>query len=108
MHAFMTGTAAIAIPRTEACRLRASKPTGVDCTHRRLRACLECPVTLQCVTQDADDKRKKAIKKAVDKEEKTRAPVVKKAAQSPTYLEDLQAMVQRLREQVAALNATLT
>ena len=57
--------------------------------------------------QDVDDKRKKAIKKAVEKEEKARAPVLKKAAQSGTYLEDLRSSVQQLSEQTEALNARL-
>jgi polyhydroxyalkanoate synthesis regulator phasin len=57
--------------------------------------------------QETDNKRKKSIKKLVDKEEKARAPTLKKAAANPKYLEDLQASVQQLTEQVALLNASL-
>lgn len=63
-------------------------------------------LTGPCV-QEVDDKRRKAIKKAVDKEEKARAPVLKKAAATPTYLADLRARVRTLQEEVQALNASL-
>ena len=57
--------------------------------------------------QDTDDKRKKAIKKVVDKEEKARAPVLKRSAQTPSYFQDLQESVQQLIQRVDALNAKL-
>lgn len=57
--------------------------------------------------QDVDDKRGKAIKKAVEKEEKARAPVLKKVAQSGTYLRDLRSSVEELAAQAEALNARL-
>lgn len=57
--------------------------------------------------QEVDDKRKKAIKKAFDKEDKARAPVVKKAAAKATYLDDLRDRAQQLQDEVNALNAGL-
>lgn len=58
--------------------------------------------------QEVDDKRRKAIKKIVDKEDKARAPIVKKAAADAGYLGGLRAKVQALEEEVAALNAGLS
>ena len=57
--------------------------------------------------QDVDDKRRKAIKKVVDKEDKARAPVVKKQEQNAEYLSRLQVEVEQLTQQVSDLNAKL-
>lgn len=57
--------------------------------------------------QEVNEKRRKAIKKAVDKEEKQRAPTVQKAAENPEYLAELRARVQQLQADAEALNAAL-
>jgi hypothetical protein len=50
-----------------------------------------------------DDKRKKAIKKIVDKEEAKRAPVLKKIEAEPGYEADLEAKITELEAQVVQL-----
>eukprot|EP00892_Ulva_mutabilis_P004454 jgi/Ulvmu1/2380/UM130_0013.1 len=57
--------------------------------------------------EEVNDKRQKAIKKTVDKEEKVRAPVVRKAEANPGYLEELRAQVQALQDEADTLNAAL-
>jgi hypothetical protein len=57
------------------------------------------------VMQEADDKRKKAIKKIVDKEDKARAPVLKRVGPKPAeYMAGLRDSVRNLSEQLASLN----
>jgi polyhydroxyalkanoate synthesis regulator phasin len=57
--------------------------------------------------QEVDEKRQKAIKKVVEKEEKLRAPVQKKAAQNPNYIANLESSIEDLRKTVENLNARL-
>eukprot|EP01025_Chloroclados_australasicus_P055873 TRINITY_DN6861_c0_g3_i1.p1 TRINITY_DN6861_c0_g3~~TRINITY_DN6861_c0_g3_i1.p1 ORF type:complete len:191 (-),score=42.58 TRINITY_DN6861_c0_g3_i1:51-623(-) len=57
---------------------------------------------------DVDDKRKKAIKKIVDKEEKARAPIAKRVAENPSYVSDLETELGNLSAQLESLNADLT
>jgi hypothetical protein len=57
--------------------------------------------------QATDEKRKKAIKKIVEKEEKARAPVVKRAGTKPEeYLVGLRNSMKLLSEQLASLNSS--
>jgi hypothetical protein len=51
-----------------------------------------------------DDKRKKAIKKIVDKEQAKRAPVLRKVEADSGYVAGLQTKVADLEAQVADLN----
>ena len=57
--------------------------------------------------QETDEKRQKAIKKVVEKEEKARAPVLKRAgADKGQYLEGLQRSLDEARAQLARLQAS--
>jgi hypothetical protein len=54
--------------------------------------------------QEVDAKRLKAIGKVVDKEEKSRAPIMKRVAANANFLPDTKAAIAELEQQVQALS----